>query len=115
MHLEFALLALIAYFMLTINVSINAHLKKEFKLTYAGMGPTEFRIIMVIINTIFIYSSIIRGFVLDIDICDRILRLTSFDIIAIIMSITLFVIYFHDIIHDAKGYAEIDPPKKQQQ
>lgn len=115
MHLEFALLALIAYFMLTINVSINAHLKKEFKLTYAGMGPTEFRIIMVIINTIFIYSSIIRGFVLDIDLCDRILRLTSFDIIAIIMSITLFVIYFHDIIHDAKGYAEIDPPKKQQQ
>ena len=48
-HLEIALLALVMYLLMTINVSINAHLKKEFRLTYAKMGPTEFRIIMIII------------------------------------------------------------------
>ncbi len=36
MHLEIALLALVMYLLMTINVSINAHLKKEFKLTYAS-------------------------------------------------------------------------------
>ena len=113
MHLEFALLALVAYFMITINVSINAHLKKEFKLTYAGMGPTEFRLIMIIINTIFIYSEHIREFIIHIKFFDRQLSLASMDIVAIAMIIILFAIYFHDIIHDAKGYAEIDPLKKQ--
>ena len=112
MHLEFALLALVAYFMITINVSINAHLKKEFKLTYAGMGPTEFRLIMIIINTIFIYSERIREFVIHVHVFDRQLTLASMDIIAIIMTVILFAIYFYDIIHDAKGYAEIDPLKK---
>lgn len=113
MHLEFALLALVAYFMITINVSINAHLKKEFKLTYAGMGPTEFRLIMIIINTIFIYSEHIREFIIHIKFFDRQLSLASMDIVAITMTIILFAIYFHGIIHDAKGYAEIDPLKKQ--
>ena len=51
MHLEIALIALVLYFLITINVSINAHLKKEFKLTYISLGPTEFRIIMILINT----------------------------------------------------------------
>ena len=39
--------------MLSISVYINAHLKGEFKLTYAGMGPTEFRLILIIANTLF--------------------------------------------------------------
>ena len=59
MHLNLALMILAFYFMLTINVSINAHLKKEFKLTYAKLGPTEFRVIMVMVNTLFIYIEIL--------------------------------------------------------
>ena len=35
-HLEIALMALVMYLLITINVSINAHLKKEFKLTYVN-------------------------------------------------------------------------------
>ena len=65
MHLNIALLALIMYLLLTINVSINAHLKKEFKLTYAKMGPTEFRIIMIITNTLFILIRPLRDFSLS--------------------------------------------------
>ena len=43
-RLDLTLFAYIIYLFLTINVSINAHLKGEFKLTYAKMGPTEFRL-----------------------------------------------------------------------
>ena len=62
MHLNIALLALVMYFLLTINVSINAHLKKEFRLTYAKMGPTEFRLIMILINTLFALVAPLREF-----------------------------------------------------
>ena len=37
MHFSLAMVILAVYFMLTINVSINAHLKKEFRLTYAKL------------------------------------------------------------------------------
>lgn len=40
LYIAFAVLAM--YLLLSISVYINAHLKGEFKLTYAGMGPTEF-------------------------------------------------------------------------
>jgi uncharacterized membrane protein YhaH (DUF805 family) len=62
MHLDIALMALVMYLLITINVSINAHLKKEFKLTYAKLGPTEFRILAVILNTLLILIRPLRDF-----------------------------------------------------
>ena len=52
MHLPLSLFVLLLYLLITINVSLNAHLRREFKLTYLKMGPTEFRIAIVIANTI---------------------------------------------------------------
>ena len=60
LDIRLAMAGLIIYFLLTINVSINAHLKGEFRLTYAKMGPTELRIIMIIINTLIIYWEALR-------------------------------------------------------
>lgn len=112
MHLEFSLMALVAYFLITINVSINAHLKKEFKLTYAGLGPTEFRLIMIIINTIYIYSTTLRNFSVAVEVFEREISLKSLDIVGISVTIILFIMYFYEIFNDAKEYAVIDPLKK---
>ena len=112
MHLEFSLMALVAYFLITINVSINAHLKKEFKLTYAGLGPTEFRLIMIIINTIYIYSITLRNFSVAVEVFGREISLKSLDIVGISVTIILFIMYFYEIFNDAKEYAVIDPLKK---
>ena len=54
MDMRIALLMFIAYLLMTVNVSINAHLKGQFRLTYAKLGPTEFRIIAAIVNTILV-------------------------------------------------------------
>ena len=112
MHLEFSLMALVAYFLITINVSINAHLKKEFKLTYAGLGPTEFRLIMIIINTIYIYSITLRNFSVAVEVFGREISLKSLDIVGISVTIILFIMYFYEIFNDANEYAVIDPLKK---
>ena len=54
-NMSFAMFALIAYLMLSIYVYIDCHLKGEMRLTYSGLGPTEFRQMLVIVNICFMY------------------------------------------------------------
>lgn len=109
MHLEIALLALVMYLLMTINLSINAHLKKEFKLTYAKMGPTEFRIIMILINTLFATISPLREFSHSFVIFGSEFTFKALDYIGIAIVIILAMMHLTTIRNDIKGYAEIDP------
>ena len=105
-NLNLTLAAFILYLFLTINVSINAHLKSEFRLTYAKLGPTEFRLIIVIANTVLIASPSLAAAtysILD-------FSLTLLDIVAIVVIALLAAIYLVTFISDARHYAHIDPP-----
>ncbi len=114
MHLELAMLILIVYLMLTVNVSINAHLKKEFRLTYAYMGPTEFRIIMIIVNTLFATIPSLNGFSHEFIFYGHVYVFKALDFVAVAILMILSVIYLTTIVKDAKEYARIDPPHKMQ-
>lgn len=109
MHFGLALLILAVYFMLTINVSINAHLKKEFRLTYAKLGPTEFRILGIIANTILALAPSIAHFKLIFYLFGKKMTLMSLDIFGILVFLALSVIYLGTIAKDAHDYAEMDP------
>ena len=109
MHLEIALLALVMYLLMTINVSINAHLKKEFKLTYASMGPTEFRIIMIIINTLFASIRPLREFSHSFTLCGHTFTLGALDYIGILIIFILALMHLTTVRNDIKDYAEMDP------
>lgn len=108
-HFELTLLILVVYLMLTINVSVNAHLKKEFKLTYAKMGPTEFRIIVVIINTILIYITPIRDFSAELAVSGSTVVLSALDICCIFILAVLSAMYIVTVIKDARQYSKDDP------
>ena len=113
MHLEIALLALVMYLLMTINVSINAHLKKEFKLTYASMGPTEFRIIMIIINTLFALIRPLREFTHSFTLCGHSFTLGTLDYIGILIIVILALMHLTTVRKDIKDYAKMDPmPRK---
>ena len=113
MHLEIALLALVMYLLMTINVSINAHLKKEFKLTYASMGPTEFRIIMIMINTLFAVIRPLREFSHEFALFGHEFAFGALDYIGVVIIIVLALMHLTTVRKDIKGYAEIDPmPRK---
>lgn len=114
MHLNLALMILAFYFMLTINVSINAHLKKEFKLTYAKLGPTEFRVIMVMVNTLFILIPALNSFTHEFTVFGHDVTFRAMDYVAVVILAVLAVIYLTSIIKDAKEYTRIDPPHKVQ-
>lgn len=110
--LPLAMMVLTVYLLLSISVYINAHLKGEFKLTFAGMGPTEFRIIMVIVNTLFIYIAPLREFSMSLNVFGNHVIIGAFDYIGLLILLILTVIYVHNFVSDARGYAMIDPLKK---
>lgn len=114
MHLSLALMVLVFYLMLTINVSINAHLKKEFKLTYAKLGPTEFRIIVIIANTLLLLIPGLAEFSHEIVIFGHDIVLRTMDYVGMVILVILAAIYLTAILKDAKEYAKIDPPHKMQ-
>lgn len=111
-NLNLAIAALILYLTLTLNVSMNAHLRKEFRLTYAKMGPTELRILMIIINCLFIFIEPLRSYSHDWSLFGRTYTTGIFDYFAIVILAALAVIYVVTIIGDLRYYAKVDPPKK---
>ena len=111
-RLDFTLFAYIIYLFLTINVSINAHLKGEFKLTYAKMGPTEFRLLMVIVNTLMICIPALQAISCNVCLLGRPLVLHTFDFLALGIIFILGLMYISTIVSDARQYAKVDPPEK---
>ena len=111
LNIWLAVAGLILYLLLTLNVSMNAHLKKEFKLTYAKMGPTELRLILVIINTLYIFIPALREHSWDVTILGYEFELGAFDYAGIVIVVMLALVYVVSILKDLDEYAHIDPPK----
>lgn len=106
-----ALTGFVFYLLLTLNVSMNAHLKSEFKLTYAKLGPTELRIIMVIINTLFILVKPLAAYTSEHILFGYSVHLTLFDYVAAVLVATLIIVYVVSVFTDLAEYARLDPPK----
>jgi phosphatidylglycerophosphate synthase len=114
LHLEFALLAFAIYLVLTINVSINAHLKGEFRLTYIKLGPTEFRLIIIIANTLLIAIPALTAICHSYTLFGHFITMRILDYVAVVIITIMSLIYIVTTISDARKYAVIDPPKKPQ-
>lgn len=112
LNIWIAITGLTLYLLLTLNVSMNAHLKKEFKLTYASMGPTELRIIMIIVNTLFIFIRPLREFSTQITLFGKDISFGALDIIGGVIVAMLALVYVVTIFKDLDEYAKMDPPKK---
>ncbi len=92
--------AFVLYLVLTLNVSMNAHLRSEFKLTYLKLGPTEFRLIIAIANTVMLCFG------------ERILSSIVPNCFIGFVVLMLCIMYVITVISDIKYYSEIDPLPK---
>lgn len=111
-RLDIAMLMFAIYLMLTINVAINAHLKKEFKLTYFGLGPTEFRVLAIIINTVMIFVPCLRQPLVSVSVFSHHATLTIIDLVGLCVVFVLALIYAITVYKDWRDYAKMDPLKK---
>ncbi len=114
-NMSFAMLALVAYFMLSVYVYIDCHLKGEMRLTYGGLGPTEFRILLVIVNILFMYIPWLSEWKRPITLFHNDFMIGLFDYIAVAVAFILIAFYLVSFFKDARYFSRIDPPKKQEQ
>lgn len=106
-----ALLVYISYLLMTINVTINSHLKSEFKLTYAKLGPTEFRLLAIILNTILVFSPKLRNYTAQLTLFGMNETIKWLDIAGLVIFFTIMTMYIVTVIKDAIGYSKADPGK----
>lgn len=113
-NMSFAMFALIAYLMLSIYVYIDCHLKGEMRLSYSGLGPTEFRLILVIVNICFMYIPWLSNWKKPITLFHNDFMVGLFDYIAVAAALIIIIFYLRNLIRDIKYFARIDPPKNQE-
>ena len=109
------MLCFIPYLMLEVYVSINAHLKNEFKLTYGKMGPTELRLIIIICNTFLIYSEAMHHELGHMWRIGRIVlaeHVYILDYIGLAIFVILMIFYLGSFFKDLHYFAKLDPLKK---
>ena len=114
-NMSFAMLALIAYFMISIYVYIDCHLKGEMRLTYAGLGPTEFRLLLILVFILFMYIPWLHEWKIPVTIFHNDFMVGIFDFIAVFTAIVIFIFYLVSFFKDVKYYSEKDPIKKKEE
>ena len=102
MHLTVAMVLVIGYFLMMIMVSIVTIVRDEFKISFAGLGPTEARVIMIAAN-IAVWAFHNPHFV----IAEQ--SLTLYDIIGLAAAVLLFVIYAVASLRERAKLAVLDP------
>lgn len=111
-----ALLCYVIYLQLEVYTAINAHLKNEFKLTYGKLGPTEFRVIICLINVFLMYFTPMHTYAYDFHMQigpDYIsLTLHLMDYIGFVIFGILVYFYLSSFFKDLKYFDKIDPLKK---
>lgn len=113
MHFNLACVILVVYLMLTLNVAMNAHLRGEFRLTYAKLGPTELRLICMVAITLLILINPLQTFSVEVPwVAGGAVQLRILDFVGAIILLALIVIYLVTIGQDARYYAKIDPKHK---
>ena len=110
-NMTFMMGVLVAYLMLSVYVYIDCHLKGEMRLTYGGFGPTEFRILAILVNTLFIIFPQINQWKRHIVLLHNEFNFGILDGIAIVVAAIIFGLYLVSLVKDIKYYSRIDPPK----
>lgn len=107
LRLDVALAVLVAYLILSVYTYVCTIVTNQMRLTYGCLGPTEFRLIIIIINTLFIYTPWR-------ELCYTIygVHFSLFDLIAIAVVGIIALLWTIQWLHDRKELSKADPLKK---
>ena len=102
---------LVAYLALSVYVYIDCYLKGEHRLTYGGLGPTEFRLLAILVNTIYIIFPQLNHWKTHIVLFHNEFEFGILDGIAVVVTTVIFFFYLVSFIKDIRYFKRIDPPK----
>lgn len=100
-RLDLAALACIGYLLMSILSYIAAFVSGEFKISYARIGPTEMRVIAIIVNVaIFTFGNPVVKI--------GNLALTVFDLIIAVIALALFLVFIVSTSTEALAWRKVD-------
>ncbi|MBO7396941.1 MAG: CDP-alcohol phosphatidyltransferase family protein [Bacteroidales bacterium] len=114
-NLSFAMMALVSYFMLSVYVYIDCHVKGEMRLTYGGLGPTEFRLGAIIVNILYIYVPWFSQWKKPLTLFHNDFMVGIVDYVAIAACVAIGFFYLVSFIRDISYFKKVDPPVKPDQ
>jgi hypothetical protein len=103
MLLAVGLTIVIGYLVLSINVYLETLVVKEFRLGYGIVGPTETRILLILLNTVALVLGPIpfRAFGLG---------ATIYDIVGILVALGMTAMLVRRIIRNLRNLSRLEPP-----
>ena len=106
MDLSISLFIMGGYLCLSIYTYLSTIVMGKFRLTYASLGPTEMRLIIIAVCILYIY------FPLD-DVSLRIgnQAFSVYDCLGALVAAGLFLVYIGSLVKNLRALAKIDPPK----
>jgi archaetidylinositol phosphate synthase len=99
------MLILAGYFLLCIFTYINTYLNNIFRISYSGFGPTELRLVIIIINALFFFLPSGHPDIMILGI-----KLKFFDLFALGVALILMDLYFYSFLKGRSEYKKADPP-----
>jgi archaetidylinositol phosphate synthase len=104
---DIALLALIGYMLMSVFVYISTYVKGIFKISFSKIGPTEFRLMLIIANTViyFIGNPVVKL---------PFITVTIYDAIGIFVAITLFILFIVSTLVQANELSKLETPGNNQ-
>lgn len=107
-RLDIALMVLALYLILSIYTYIGTIIKGEMRLTYASMGPTEFRLVIILLNIVYMYIAPLREW--SCNVCNQ--HLGLFDVAGLVIALILAIMWTSQFLKDRKELSKLDPIKK---
>ena len=106
MQLNIALFIMGGYLCLSIFTYLSTIVVGRFPLTYAKLGPTEMRILIILVFIIFMYTPFND---IRIPVCGYIWSV--YDCLGAVVAVILYALYINSMASTLRELAKIDPPK----
>ena len=104
MTLAVGLALVIAYLLLSINVYLETHVFRTFASSYGKLGPTEVRIMLILLNVVALIHGELPFTVLSI-------HITLFDVIGLGAAIGMFILLLRRTFQNLRTLAIDEPPR----
>lgn len=104
LRLDVALGVLAAYLIISVYTYVCTIVTNQMRLTYGKLGPTEFRLIIILTNTLFIYTpwhNLTLGVVG--------IELGLFDLVALAAILLMAILWLRQWLSDRRRLSRLDP------
>jgi phosphatidylglycerophosphate synthase len=104
LRLDVALGVLAAYLIISVYTYVCTIVTNQMRLTYGKLGPTEFRLIVILTNTLFIYTpwhNLTLGVVG--------IELGLFDLLALAAILLMAILWLRQWLSDRRRLSRLDP------